>query len=319
MPSTTPPPTPPSLRVRRWRRPLCFDRLIVIALGTSAFVLSFNSLRQVAVAIHTAPALSFLFPIVIDGFIAYGIRALLVLREASLGARLYVWALFGAATAASLWANALHAVRLNGPGVHVLTLGNHTVAVLSAIAPLALGGATHLHILVTRHATHHEPAPGEAMAAAETPSTMIPAEPAAIPAAHPSAIQTDARPELSNALLAPPTGWAESTVQSEPDTAADPHTDEKEPVVLDDSPGQHEGGDSGHRDQAARGGRRAEATIEQLAEIIAQAHPDAGPLTRAMARRAIEDQGLSAGNERIAEALRQLQHGEAARPHPHTD
>jgi hypothetical protein len=117
MPSTAPPSTTPSLHERRWRRPLWFDRLIVIALGTSAFVLSFNSLRQVAVAIHTAPALSFLFPIVIDGFIAYGIRALLVLREASLGARLYVWALFGAATAASLWANALHAVRLNGPGI----------------------------------------------------------------------------------------------------------------------------------------------------------------------------------------------------------
>lgn len=155
MPSTAPPSTTPSLSGSRWRRPLWFDRLIVIALGTSAFVLSFNSLRQVAVAIHTAPALSFLFPIVIDGFIAYGIRALLLLREASLGARLYVWALFGAATAASLWANALHAVRLNAPGIHVLTLGNHTVAVLSAIAPLALGGATHLHILVTRHATHH--------------------------------------------------------------------------------------------------------------------------------------------------------------------
>jgi hypothetical protein len=318
MPSTAPPSTTPSLHERRWRRPLWFDRLIVIALGTSAFVLSFNSLRQVAVAIHTAPALSFLFPIVIDGFIAYGIRALLVLREASLGARLYVWALFGAATAASLWANALHAVRLNGPGIHVLTLGNHTVAVLSAIAPLALGGATHLHILVTRHATHHEPTPGKATATAETPSTMIPAEPTAIPAARLGAIESDARPELSNAPDEPTTGCAESFVKSEQDAAADTDTDSQEPAVLDNDPGHREEGDSGHRDQAARGGRRAEASIEQLAEIIAQAHPDSGPLTRAMARRAIEDHGLSAGNERIAEALRQLQLGEAARPHPHT-
>jgi len=46
-------------------------------------------------------SLSFLFPIVIDGFIAYGVRALLVLRDAPLGARLYVWALFGVATASS--------------------------------------------------------------------------------------------------------------------------------------------------------------------------------------------------------------------------
>jgi hypothetical protein len=146
---------------------------------------------------------------------------------------------------------------------------------------------------------------------------MIPAEPTAIPAAHPDAIQIDARPELSSAPHDPTAGCAESTVKSEPDAAADPHTDSKEPAVLDDSPGHREDGDSGHRDQAARGGRRAEASIDQLAEIIAQAHPDSGPLTRAMARRAIEDQGLSAGNERIAEALRRLQPGEAARPHPH--
>ncbi len=122
-------------------------------------MLSFNALRQVAVAIHTTPALSFLFPVVIDGFIAYGVRAILVLRDAPLGARLYAWTLFGAATAASLWANALHAVRLNHPGIHILILGNHTVAILSAIAPLALGGATHLHILVTRNAPAAPPPP----------------------------------------------------------------------------------------------------------------------------------------------------------------
>lgn len=66
-----------------------------------------------AVAIHIRGFLTYLFPLVIDGFIAYGIRALLVLRDAPLRARLYVWTLFGTATAASIWANALHAVRLN--------------------------------------------------------------------------------------------------------------------------------------------------------------------------------------------------------------
>ncbi|MBV9024441.1 MAG: DUF2637 domain-containing protein [Streptomycetaceae bacterium] len=314
MPSTVPPLTPPRLRERLYRRPLWFDRLVIIALGASGSILSFNALRQVAVAIHTAPGLSFLFPIVIDGFIAYGVRALLVLRDAPLGARLYVWALFGAATAASLWANALHSVRLNRPGTHLLILGNHTVAVLSAIAPLALGGATHLHIIVTRHASHHGPAKLPAptdMASAGTP-TMIPADPSVIPATPPNAIQPGAQPEPSGSPAEP----AESA--GEPDAAADPHPDGQQPPVPDNGPGHPDADDSGQRDETARGGRRAEVSIERIAEIIAQAHPDPGNLTRAMGRKAIKAQGLSAGNDRIAKAIKQLQPDEAARPHPHT-
>ena len=180
MPSSNPPFTATAtttLGERFARRPLWFDRIVIIALGACGSVLSFNALRQVAVAIHTTPALSFLFPLVVDGFIAYGVRAILVLRDAPLGARLYAWTLFGAATAASLWANALHAVRLNRPGVHILILGNHTVAILSAIAPLVLGGATHLHILVTRNAGRR-PATAETVPrAAERSARFRPAQP----------------------------------------------------------------------------------------------------------------------------------------------
>ncbi|WP_327330008.1 MULTISPECIES: DUF2637 domain-containing protein [unclassified Streptomyces] len=129
-----------------------WDRAIVIALGGAGCALSYDALQQMAIAIHVRGFLTYLFPLVIDGFIAYGIRALLVLRDAPLRARLYVWALFGMATAASIWANALHAVRLNedavaGPG---LRLGDTVVAVLSTIAPLALAGAVHLYILIAR-------------------------------------------------------------------------------------------------------------------------------------------------------------------------
>ncbi|MFI5662266.1 DUF2637 domain-containing protein [Streptomyces sp. NPDC051684] len=129
-----------------------WDRAVVIALGGAGCALSYDALQQMAVAIHIRGFLTYLFPLVIDGFIAYGIRALLVLRDAPLRARLYVWALFGTATAASIWANALHAVRLNvgavaGTG---LRLGDAVVAVLSTIAPLALAGAVHLYILIAR-------------------------------------------------------------------------------------------------------------------------------------------------------------------------
>ncbi|WP_432061510.1 DUF2637 domain-containing protein [Streptomyces sp. S1] len=129
-----------------------WDRVVVIALGGAGCALSYDALQQMAVAIHIRGFLTYLFPLVIDGFIAYGVRALLVLRNAPLRARLYVWTLFGTATAASIWANALHAVRLNENTVAAtgLRLGDTVVAVLSTIAPLALAGAVHLYILIAR-------------------------------------------------------------------------------------------------------------------------------------------------------------------------
>ncbi|MFI6061454.1 DUF2637 domain-containing protein [Streptomyces sp. NPDC051286] len=129
-----------------------WDRAVVIALGGAGCALSYDALQQMAAAIHVRGFLTYLFPLVIDGFIAYGIRALLVLRDAPLRARLYVWTLFGTATAASIWANALHAVRLNEEAVSDtgLRLGDMVVAVLSTIAPLALAGAVHLYILIAR-------------------------------------------------------------------------------------------------------------------------------------------------------------------------
>lgn len=130
-----------------------WDRLAIVVLGLAGCALSYDALQQMAVAIHIRGYLTYLFPLVIDGFIAYGVRALLVLSEAPLRARLYIWVLFGTATAASIWANSLHAVRLNQQTAHTtgLRLGDTVVAILSTLAPLALAGAVHLYILITRH------------------------------------------------------------------------------------------------------------------------------------------------------------------------
>ncbi|MFJ8248544.1 DUF2637 domain-containing protein [Streptomyces sp. NPDC094466] len=130
-----------------------WDRLAIVVLGLAGCALSYDALQQMAVAIHIRGLLTYLFPLVVDGFIAYGVRALLVLSEAPLRARLYVWMLFGTATAASIWANSLHAVRLNQQTTHTtgLRLGDTVVAILSTLAPLALAGAVHLYILITRH------------------------------------------------------------------------------------------------------------------------------------------------------------------------
>ncbi|UNZ18174.1 DUF2637 domain-containing protein [Streptomyces sp. 891-h] len=130
-----------------------WDYGAIIALATVGFFLSYDALRQVAVAIHVRPSLSYFFPVVVDGFIAYGVRAIVLLRNRPFGARLYAWFLFLAATRASLWANALHAITLNrGPlsGRSALHLGDAVVGALSMLAPLALAGSVHLYILMAR-------------------------------------------------------------------------------------------------------------------------------------------------------------------------
>lgn len=83
MPTTATPPhaleTSPAPRRISW-----WDSLALVVLGLAGGALSYDALRQTAVAIHVRPALTYLFPLVIDGFIAYGVRALLVLRNAPL-------------------------------------------------------------------------------------------------------------------------------------------------------------------------------------------------------------------------------------------
>lgn len=131
-------------------------RFGIALLAAVAFVLSYDALRQMAVAIHIRGLLTYTFPLVIDGFIAIGIGAQLMLRTAPLRSRLYVGALVGLATGVSIGANAVHAIRLNQQtrpnGLH---LDNATVGALSALAPLALAGAVHLYLVIRRHSTPH--------------------------------------------------------------------------------------------------------------------------------------------------------------------
>ncbi|MFE1286325.1 DUF2637 domain-containing protein [Streptomyces sp. NPDC058751] len=160
-PSTTAPPASLPLLIRAG----------VALLAVAAFALSYDALRQMAAASHIHRLLTYAFPLVIDGFIAIGIGALLVLRTARLRSRVYVSALVGIATATSIWANVLHAIRLNQQGRHnELVLGNVTVGIISAIAPLALAGAVHLYLLVQRHPAPTEPQEdGRRISAATTP------------------------------------------------------------------------------------------------------------------------------------------------------
>ncbi|MGW8329420.1 DUF2637 domain-containing protein [Streptomyces sp. NPDC055897] len=155
-----PPSSAPVQTSYKLRRMAFGDRAAIMALGAAGFAFSYDALRQVAIAIHARPELSYLFPVFIDGFIAYGVRALVLLRHRDFGARLYAWFLFLAATGSSLWANALHAITLNhGPqsGQSPLHLGDNVVGVLSTLAPLALAGSVHLYIIMARTAESSVP------------------------------------------------------------------------------------------------------------------------------------------------------------------
>ncbi|WNI30807.1 DUF2637 domain-containing protein [Streptomyces sp. ITFR-6] len=167
-PSTALPPLAPAIRTG------------VALLAVAAFALSYDALRQMAAASHIHPALTYAFPLVIDVFI--GIGSLLVLRTAPLSARLYVSALVGIATATSIWANVLHAIRLNQQNRRsALALDDLTVGAISAIAPLALAGAVHLYLLVQRRPTRTKPRPEPHNDGATSPEDGVPPTPAQVP------------------------------------------------------------------------------------------------------------------------------------------
>ncbi|MGF1430398.1 DUF2637 domain-containing protein [Kitasatospora sp. LaBMicrA B282] len=308
-----PPARTPSARATIW------DRLAVALLGVLGFVLSYDALRQMAAATHVRGPLTYLFPIIIDGFIAYGVRALLVLRDARWPARAYAWTLFAGATATSVWANALHAIRLNelpttGSG---LKLTDTVVGILSTLAPLALGGAVHLYILIARHG--HDTATASALAEQNAPPrTETSADP----------VTADPEPELrperakdrsdENALLTLmsaagllPAEWRDALPDPEPAEADDRPADEP------DTPAEGAAG-AGNKPI----GRPPGAPMERLLEVGRAAVAAEGRLTRAIVEQAVRDAGLPLGSTRLTELMRKLREEQADEqnpPHPETD
>jgi Protein of unknown function (DUF2637) len=283
------------------------DRAVVSLLGVLGFALSYSALQQMATAIHVLRPLSYAYPPLVDGFIAYGVRAVLVLRTAPLHARLYAWMLFGAATSASIWANALHALDLNKPGTTQLHLGNPAVVVLSAIPPLALGGATHLHVLISRYgSTTTTPASPVPVSVPRTTTEVLERanEMTGTPA---EVLDSSSRAPRSQAAIEAH-GTARETAppaaSGTPDTQHPAGNAASSPESADpSSAGQGPQEGSGPRPQPSQGGRPPMATLAELAEAISTAHPDPAQITRESARKAIADVGLGAGHERLNEAI----------------
>ncbi|GAA2110493.1 hypothetical protein GCM10009759_51810 [Kitasatospora saccharophila] len=306
-----PPAHTPTVRVTLW------DRLAVALLGVLGFVLSYDALRQMAGATHVRGPLTYLFPIIIDGFIAYGVRALLVLREARWPARAYAWTLFAGATATSVWANALHAVRLNqlpttGSG---LRLTDTVVGVLSTLAPLALGGAVHLYILIARHGhdTPTGPAEQNALPHTETSADLVTADPE--PEFQPERAEDrsdeNALLTLMSAAGLLPAEWRDALPDPEPAEADD------RPADAPDTRAEAAEGAAGAESKPI--GRPPGAPMERLLEVGRAAVAAEGRLTRAIVEKAVREAGLPLGSTRLTELMRKLreeQPDEQNPPHP---
>ncbi|MFJ3832091.1 DUF2637 domain-containing protein [Streptomyces sp. NPDC090046] len=237
----------------------------LMALG--AFALSYDALRQMAAASHVHPALTYVFPLLVDGFIALGIGALLVLHAGPLRARLYVASLVALATATSIWANVLHAIRLNQQARHTgLPLDDITVGAISAIAPLALAGAVHFYLLVQRQpATRHNTTDVHA-ATCHKPDVVD--EPRQVPAADAGA----PTPLESSWDVAEPARKQEAEIGTPP----------------------------------KRKGRKPSATLEQAIEIGRTAQPGRdGHASRRRIEAAVRDKGFTI-NKDLAEEVKDI-------------
>jgi len=133
----------------------------VAGLSLGGFVLSFDSLRALAIASGVAVALAFIWPLIVDGFIVVAMAAAFELRGRG-RASWYPWTALTVFSAISVTGNALHptdaATHLGVPiGV---------AAVVSAVPAVALIVSSHLMVVMA--SAHRWASTPVASATAET-------------------------------------------------------------------------------------------------------------------------------------------------------
>lgn len=121
--------------------------VLVIILAGSAFVISFDALKDLAqIAGIPHPAL---FPLIIDGLIVVATFAAVSLDKLLPKAKWYPWATLVVFAGLSIWGNALHAVQY----ADVEKISIATAAVVSAIPPISLLLGSHLLVLMIQSTT----------------------------------------------------------------------------------------------------------------------------------------------------------------------
>jgi hypothetical protein len=121
--------------------------VIIVIIGTAAFVLSFAALRDLAILANTPKQWAWLFPVIVDGTIIQATISALVLA-ASPERRWFLWVL-GIGAMVSIAGNSLHAVAAGQ------TLPWWASALVAAIAPISLLVDTHGLAVLFRAAQHN--------------------------------------------------------------------------------------------------------------------------------------------------------------------
>ena len=116
----------------------------VSAIAVGGFVLSFSTLRDLAIRSGIPPELAFIWPLIVDGFILVATAAAWTLRNQARGTW-YPWAALVLFSGISVAGNALHASMVRTVDV------NYWVAtVVSAIPSVAQILASHLLVVMAR-------------------------------------------------------------------------------------------------------------------------------------------------------------------------
>lgn len=158
--------------------------VIIVGVGVAAFVLSYQTLRDLAELAGIAREHSWLFPVIVDGTILQATVSVMVLSGHTRERRWFSWVL-GVGAVVSVAGNSLHAFTDGAP------LPNWVAAVIAAIAPVALLVDTHGVVMLFRAAQRtpaSEPAAADIAESAPEPdpftvaeSTAVEPEPPAVP------------------------------------------------------------------------------------------------------------------------------------------
>ena len=128
--------------IRRWPWTVIAAGILTAIVAAAAFAISFASLVYVGRAAGVTGQLAVAYPLTIDGLLAVGVLAAVVLRAARLRSRLFVWSLIFAAVGVSVIGNMAHA-RAAG--------GGWLAAAAGAVPPLALAVTLELLVMIVRH------------------------------------------------------------------------------------------------------------------------------------------------------------------------
>jgi len=116
----------------------------VAALAIGGFTLSFTALRELAQReFAIAPQLSFIYPLVIDGFIVIATAAAFTMKKRGPGVTWYPWAALGVFGALSVLGNAAHAI--DNPDA---TFPSWVSALGASVPAVALLIASHLLVMM---------------------------------------------------------------------------------------------------------------------------------------------------------------------------